>query len=723
MPESDAIWIGDWRLDPLVRSLTKGAVEERIEPKMVDVLLVLVEQAGSPVRRADLEREVWSGAAVGTELLSRTIWKLRKVLGDDPASPAYIETIPRVGYRLVAPVGNRPPAAPAAADPFATADPTAPRAPWAAADHPAPTGPPAPAAPAPAADRPGSRVLVAAGAVVIAMITLGVVLKRAVDPDGASRSDLRIVPLTASPGYEAAPSLSADGRFVAFQRYDPADAAPTWDIAILEIESGAVRTLVADPRADEYGPVWSPGGDSIAFIRQDDGCEIRIQALDGGSIKAAACAPDQGHEIAWDADGSLILSSTGKGQTLGIVRIDREGGTPVPLTAPPVGFDGDLHPRPSPDGRTLAFVRQRTGGISDVYLVDRIDPGEPRRLTRDHRRIGDLAWTPDGSAIVFSSMRGGDSRLWRQSIGGGPPTVVPMSGRNADRISIGSDSVLVYEEYFGDSDIWVYDPATGTSQSWAGSSRSEWGVTVSPDRRTVAFLSDRTGSAEVWTMSVDGGEARRLTRLDGAQVDPPHWSPDSRTLAFAAAPDGDFDVFTIDVAEGTLHRVTNDPRDERTPDWWGESLVFTANRTGTPELWSVPAAGGTATRLTLGGAGVARATPDGRSLYFTRPDEPGLWELTGHGTPALAWRDLDPSDWANWVPTDDGLLYLRIHGSPAPQLERIDFARGRSDTLAVVAAEAPSQAGIDLTADGRIFFTRVVRSESDLWIAHVPGSF
>lgn len=684
----DPIRIGDWTLDPGVRSLTRDEVEERIEPKMLDVLLVLVEHAGRPVRRRDLERDVWSGAAIGTELLNRTIWKLRRVLGDDPSAPTYIETIPRVGYRLIAPVGE-------------AAEPTPERKP----QDPGP------------ARRRRSALAWATGATGVVAVSAAIVLARdggaGVGPDAG----FRIVPLTASPGYEASPSLSPDGRFVAFQRYDREATDPTWDIEILDIESGTTSIVSSDLAAQEYAPAWSPDGDSIAFIVQADECGIVVQAVAGGQVRVADCASDQGHEVAWEADGSLIRASYGSGQTLGLVRIDRHTGAHETLTAPPIGYDGDLRPRPSPDGRLLAFVRQRTNGIADVYVVERRG-GEPRRLTFDHRRIGDIAWTADASAIVFSSTRGGDSRLWRVDVAGGDPTALPMSGRNANRLSIGSNSVLVYEEYFGDSDIWAFDPATGTSEPWTGSSRSEWGATVSPDRNTVAFLSDRTGAAEIWTVPAGGGEARRLTRLDGAQVDPPRWSPNSRQLVFAAAVDGDFDVFVVGVdGAAPAEQITDDVADERVPAWWGDIVVYSANRTGTPELWSIDAAGGEPRRLTSGGGAAARPALDGRSLFFTRPDEPGLWQLRPGEQPVRVWPDMHPADGTNWVPAKNGFVYLRINGVAAPRLERIDLRHGTVHTLGVVAAEAPLDAGVDILPDGRILYGRIVRSESDLWIA------
>ena len=694
--------IGEWRLDPAVRSLSREGEEHRLEPKMLDVLLVLIEGEGRPVDREHIERTVWSGAAVGTDLLNRTVWKLRQVLRDDPSAPAYIETIPRTGYRLVADVRLEP-------------EESAPSA-----------GTNPPLAP-PIVARPGRVAgLVVAGLLVVVAGAL-VLPRLGARTDPAERAGpatpLRIAPLTTAPGYEAAPSLSPDGRWVAYQRYDPSGSAQ-WDVHILEVADGSSRPLATAPAAAEYAPTWSPRGDTVAYVRQEaDGtCSIVVHPLDGEATSVAACAPGQSHELSWLPDGQLVMASSGPSHVLGLVRIPRDGGAPLPLTTPPEGYQGDVRPRVSPDGRSVAFVRERTAGVSDVWVLD-LGTLEPRRLTQDHRRVDGLAWTPDGHDLVFSSTRGGASQLWRVPVAGGPPTVLPMSGRNASRISMAAGAAgptLVYEEYFGDADLWTFDPASGTHEPWAGSNRSEWAPVVSPDGAWVAFLSDRTGAAEVWLLPSSGGQPTQVTRLDGAAVDPPRWLTDSSRLVFGAAVDGEFDLYTV-ARDGTdLRRLSDDPVDERTPSWWNGEIVYAANRTGTPELWAIPAEGGPSRRLTSGGGWAPRPSADGSRLLHTRSGESGLWALDPDGTVARIAEDVAPGDWGNWLPTPDGIVLLRVWGGNTPVLERL--TAGGARTLATIDAELPDQAGVTRLPNGRLLYGRVVRSESDLWIVQgLPG--
>lgn len=96
--------VGPWHIDPVGNTFTRDARTVRVEPKAVWVLLTLARRAGEIVTRVELYDEVWQGRPVTDEVLSRCISLLRNTLDDDPRSPTYIQTVPRVGYRLVAPV-------------------------------------------------------------------------------------------------------------------------------------------------------------------------------------------------------------------------------------------------------------------------------------------------------------------------------------------------------------------------------------------------------------------------------------------------------------------------------------------------------------------------------------------------------------------------------------------------------------------------------------------
>jgi transcriptional activator of cad operon len=108
------IRIGTWVLDRADGTLTSDHTTERLEPKVLAVLLHLLERHGQVVAHEDLLREVWKDTHVVPGALARTISLLRTALGDDAYHPRYIETVPKRGYRLIADVEELAPVRPSA---------------------------------------------------------------------------------------------------------------------------------------------------------------------------------------------------------------------------------------------------------------------------------------------------------------------------------------------------------------------------------------------------------------------------------------------------------------------------------------------------------------------------------------------------------------------------------------------------------------------------------
>lgn len=103
-PRHDTVRIGEWTVEPALNQLSSTGRTVRIEPKAMAVLMFLEDRAGQVVSREALLAAVWPGVVVGDDSLTQVIIKLRKALGDVPEKPAYIQTISKGGYRLLAPV-------------------------------------------------------------------------------------------------------------------------------------------------------------------------------------------------------------------------------------------------------------------------------------------------------------------------------------------------------------------------------------------------------------------------------------------------------------------------------------------------------------------------------------------------------------------------------------------------------------------------------------------
>jgi adenylate cyclase len=106
LPAQGRLKVGDWTLEPDLNQLSAAGQTVKVEPKTMAVLLCLASRAGQVVSRETLLAEAWPGVIVGDDSLTQVIIKLRKALEDDPDRPAYIQTVTKRGYRLVASVSQ-----------------------------------------------------------------------------------------------------------------------------------------------------------------------------------------------------------------------------------------------------------------------------------------------------------------------------------------------------------------------------------------------------------------------------------------------------------------------------------------------------------------------------------------------------------------------------------------------------------------------------------------
>ena len=303
------------------------------------------------------------------------------------------------------------------------------------------------------------------------------------------------------------------------------------------------RLTTADATAE---PAWSPLGSEIAFSRSGlDGGVFVVSQVGGPDRKIS----DSGSGVTWTPDGATVLfhdsfrfDNKPGAFRQGLFSVSVKTLEKRQLTRAELPI-GDLKAAVSPDGTTLAFIRSGIPGLCDVYVVP-MSGGEPQRLTDWNSLIEGLAWTPDGKEIIYGVYEPVGPRLWRipaAAIVSGsrraarqspPGTPFSRPSRNPTRAAM-HDSPISRDG--SEISLRLVDltqrDASGTlttSNVFQRSSRWDYGGRLSPDGRLVAFISNRTGTAEVWLSALDGSNLRRLTDIKGDPVFP-FWSSDSRT--------------------------------------------------------------------------------------------------------------------------------------------------------------------------------------------------
>ena len=574
--------VGAFCVDAGALQVETNGQTQRLTPKAMGVLLALAREPGVTLSRDELLDQVWGSVHVTPGVVAHAITALRRAFGDDLERPSYIETIPRIGYRLVAPVQELAVPDPGKTDADAAAvgaEPvphtgnaqggdaaTAQTPPATSRVHTLPEpGPVAPARPAAAAVRPArwSRwSLSLAGVLALATGLLAVASLAWRDATPTSRSGAALTVetprrLTFAPGSEATPRLGPGGDWLVYTRRERLQDPPR---LFLQSVHGTEPIELADGDHAER-PAWSPNGREIAYVwRSADhaACEIRSTGIDGGGhLKLTDCPPHSVVYLDWnpaDADQiaySAIIPGSPGGARIRLLRRG-QGWTHEPFDYRSPAMPVDVYPRFSPDGRRIAF---RRGGnpTSDLYSVATTG-GEVTRLTTLRSEISGFDWLPDGSGLVFSSNHDGDRALYALALPGGRITALGIQDASSPDIA-NRDGSLAFQLEAWRSALAEYRLDSGTRRLLAPSSGRDFSASTSADDSKVVFASDRDGSSQLWLLDRRDGRTSRLTRHTAGQVEAPVLSADGQRVLYMVRGRGRHELHEFDLEQGVSHRV------------------------------------------------------------------------------------------------------------------------------------------------------------------------
>ena len=308
---------------------------------------------------------------------------------------------------------------------------------------------------------------------------------------------------------------------------------------------------------------------------------------------------------------------------------------PYPLTS---GEHGDGQPAWSPDGRRLAFTRQREDGESSLHVLPIDGPGETVTICVRPEAIGQPAWSPDGTRLAFASRE----RTSRYAEGDDDRARPP---RRIDRLFSRLDDVG-----------WIIDrprsvfvvPAdgSGTARLVAGGPYEHGDPAWSPDGRTLAVTAARSKDwdleliDDVHLVDVDevDGAPRPLTAR-GLSHSLPAFGPDGSLIATLAQDNrvihSHAQVVVLDAGTGeervlttALDRQCAPHPGARAPLWHGEHLLFSLEDRGDVQVWRVPSDGSVAPEPLLAGTRVVTGfDAAGDTLAFVASTPTELPEL------------------------------------------------------------------------------------------------
>jgi Tol biopolymer transport system component len=365
------------------------------------------------------------------------------------------------------------------------------------------------------------------------------------------------------------PTLSPDGQSLVYTGKDDGN----WKLFLKKIGSLDATDLTPDSAADNLQPAFSPDGKQIAFRSSREGGGIFL--LDVGSQKLRrlttsgynpSWSPD-GRKIVFSSESfsdPLELST----ERQGVLRVvDLQSGKISALTSQETAYDA-LQPAWSPHGSRIAFWGIDTNGDRDLWTVEAGGtPGQTTRVTHDMWTDWSPTWSPDGRHLYFSSDRGGSMNLWRvrvdESSGAalGEPEPVTTPSSFSGWLAFSKDGAhFAYVRRLVSSKLYRarFDRAKGAAAdsmtALTAGTRRVREPNMSPDGKWLV-VRVQDPQEDLALVRPDGGGMKRLTN-DEFSDRLPRWSPDGKAIAFMSNRDGKFNLWSIQPDGRGLRQLT-----------------------------------------------------------------------------------------------------------------------------------------------------------------------
>ena len=467
-----------------------------LQEKPFRILALLLERPGEVVAREQVQKQLWpEGTFVDfDEGLDTALRKLRYALGDSAQNPTFIQTIPRRGYRFIAPVSN--------------------------GAHPAsPLSDPSPSATSFSAyaDRGRIRRYFPSLAIlaVLLFVAYGAYRSKSRELDPPRFQTARLT----DNGQVQGVAISADGRYLAYARGDESnqslwlqEIAAHSDLQILSTGTGF------------HGLTFSPNGASIYFVRADQNDPsfkyLYSMPTHGGPVRKLITDVDSPVSFSPDGTEFVYEHSVQPRDDINLKIANADGSNDRILTVIHGGSGMLYQPGPnwSPDGRTIAvpvlLVSQPLRWVLDLITVAN---GTIRELYSSPQDLGRPVWLPGGTALMFPQLEKATQRsqLWTISFpeGRARPVTHDLSDYGTDLDMTTDGHTFVTTARTATSHVWIA-PALDllNAQQVTSDALPVMEIAEAPDGKLLA----RSHDFVIWMMLTDGSQRIRFTDLQPA---------------------------------------------------------------------------------------------------------------------------------------------------------------------------------------------------------------
>ena len=686
------------------------------------------------VTREQLQKRLWPDTFVDVDHnLNTAINKIREALGDSAETPRFVETLPRRGYRFVAPVER----AGVGQMPAEVLNGNVPK-------H--------------ASKRAWTvRLAILFGAcVLVAGAGFFMHQRRQVSGSPKQRTLTRV---TFDDGLQTGATWSPDGRYIAYS----SDRGGKFDIWVQQLSGGDPVQITKGP-GNNWQPDWSPDGKYIAYRSEEgDGGLYLVPALGGTGLERKIAS--FGYYPRWSPDSSSVLFQTiGFGVSCEVFVVGLNGDPPravhAELTSDMWAISAAWHP----DGKRISFWvwdwAMLPSPLPKFWTVPvaggaaiKTDVG-PEILKAAEAIAGSgisawadsdfkFSWARSGTAIYFERTFRGARNIWRMKVD--PRT---LKGVAIERLTTGTDldaefsaspdgTKIAFTSQSRRVQAWMFPfdaqrgRVSGRGSAVTSPGMEAWDTSISRDGRKLAFSAKRSGRWELWQKSLPDGQEIPIAADDSYLRAEPHWSPDGSRLAYVrmkgSTGDGEVVIWSKNAGEEPI--TAPSPLAPFIFDWSRDAEWLLGSKSSAEnsqsEIWEVSAAGttkGKERKLVASDAKTnlwqAQFSPDGRWIVFEAEESTqGVHRSALYVTPAAgggSWTTITEGkhwdDKPRWSPDGRFIYFLSerrgffnvwgIHFDPAKgKPEGEAFQVTAFDNPRLMIAEVIPTVGLSLTQD------------------------
>jgi Tol biopolymer transport system component len=423
-------------------------------------------------------------------------------------------------------------------------------------------------------------------------------------------------------------AISPDGKYVVYA-IDDSEQESLW---VRQVATNSTVQIVPPFKGGYFGVTFSPDSNYVYYVINENSSHLGVlyQAPVLGGVPRRLlvninCPPT------FSPDGKRFAfmrwSINPAEKALMVANADGTGEQKLAVLKLPDYFSA-MGPAWSPDGKIIACVAIR---FSDGFHCDvvgvRVADGTEQLVKRFFDVGGRVQWLSDGSGLVVPAMEQASEplQIWQVSYPGGEARRVTNDLNDYGGISLTADSSsLVTLQSSRLSHIWVAPngDANHATQITSGQDEGYSGLSWMPDGK-IAYGSMASGNSDIWMMDADGRNQQQLTVNESIDEEP-SLTPDGRSVVFVSNLTNGFGIWRMDTDGGNPKQLTisnikyaEAPQCSHDMQW----VVFVSWISGLPTLWTAPIDGGDAVQLTDKFSLMPSISPDGKLIACLYGDQ------------------------------------------------------------------------------------------------------